>query len=35
MKNNDNECFKWCVARALNPIEHHPERIDKQLNEQV
>ena len=21
MKNEDNECFKWCVARALNPVE--------------
>ena len=26
MKNED-ECFKWCVARALNPVENHPERM--------
>jgi hypothetical protein len=29
MKNEDNECFKWCIARALNPEEVHPERITK------
>ena len=27
MKNEDNECFKWCVTRALNPVKNHPERI--------
>jgi len=21
MKNEDDQCFKWCIARALNPIE--------------
>ena len=31
MKNEDNECFKWCVLRALNPTNSHPERIDKDL----
>ena len=31
MKNEDNECFKWCVTRALNPVEHHPERITQDL----
>ena len=31
MKNQDNECFKWCVLRALNPKDDHPERIDKDL----
>ena len=33
MKNNDNECFKWCVTRALFPADKHPERIDKNLRE--
>ena len=33
MKNNDNECFKWCVTRALNMKNNHPERIDKELIE--
>ena len=31
MKNQDNECFKWCVLRALNPNNNHPERVDKDL----
>ena len=34
MKNNDDECFKWAVTRALNPINIHPERISKELKEQ-
>jgi hypothetical protein len=34
MKNNDDKCFKWAVTRALNPIEHNPERISKTLTEQ-
>ena len=31
MKNQDNECFKWCVLRALNPVEKNKERVDKDL----
>ena len=31
MKNEDNECFKWCVLRALYPKDNHPERIDNDL----
>ena len=31
MKNEDEECFKWCVLRALYPKDDHPERIDKDL----
>ena len=31
MKNQDEECFKWCVLRALNPKNNHPERIDSDL----
>ena len=30
MKNKDNECFKWCVQRALNPTNNNPERVDKE-----
>ena len=33
MKNKDNKCFVWCVKRALNPTNNHPERIDKELME--
>ena len=29
-KNNDDECFKWAVTRALNPTDIHPERISKE-----
>lgn len=35
MKNEDNECFKWCISRALNPTEDHPERVSKILREQA
>ena len=32
MKNENNDkCFLWCVLRALNPKDNHPERIDKDL----
>ena len=34
MKNEDNQCFKWCVARALNPVENNSERITKELKDQ-
>jgi len=27
----DNQCFKWCIAKALSPIANHPERIGKNL----
>ena len=33
MLNDDNECFKWRVTRALNMKKNHPERIDKELIE--
>ena len=33
MQNKDNKCFLWCVLRALNPKDNHPERIDKKLKE--
>ena len=26
IKNQDNECFRWCHIRVLNPIDKHPER---------
>ena len=31
LKNDDQQCFKWAVTRAINPTESHPERIDKKL----
>jgi hypothetical protein len=27
IKNEDNRCFEWCIARADNPKDVHPERI--------
>ena len=26
---DDNECFKWCLVRYLNPALHNPARITK------
>ena len=34
-KNEDNQCFKWAVTRALNPKTQNPERIDKDLQEKA
>ena len=30
IKNKDNECFKWCNIRSINPTNNHPKRINKQ-----
>jgi len=35
MKNKDNQCFKWSVARKLNAVTCHAERREKHLREQV
>ena len=29
MKNNDNECFRWCHIRFLNPQDKYPQRVKK------
>ena len=29
MKNEDNECFRWCHIRYLNPVDKDPQRIKK------
>ena len=34
MKNDDNQCFKWSITRAQNPLEKNSERITKELKEQ-
>ena len=31
MKNKDNQCFKWCILRALNLFKNNNERIDENL----
>ena len=33
IKNNDNECFRWCHVRHLNPLRHHNERITQKDRE--
>ena len=33
LKNEDDECFKWAITRALNPVDKNSERIDKELRE--
>ena len=33
IKNDDDNCFMWCVARAISPTEHNAQRIDKKLKE--
>jgi len=34
-RNDDVQCFKLCIARALNPVKDHPERITRQLEKQA
>lgn len=29
LKNKDDECFRWCHIRHLNPREGNPQRIKK------
>ena len=33
LKNEDDECLNWAITRALNPVENHPERIDREFRE--
>ena len=33
LKYEDDECFKWTITRALNPVEKYSERIDIKLRE--
>ncbi|XP_065654946.1 uncharacterized protein LOC136081548 [Hydra vulgaris] len=35
IKNEDNQCFKWCVTKALNPTDENSERVDKELKNQA
>ena len=32
LKHDDDECLKWAIIRALNPVENHPERIDRETS---
>ena len=35
LKNNDNECFRWCHIRHLNPQNKNPQRIKKSDKEYI
>src|SRR5271155_1650745 len=35
MQNEDDQCFKWSVVRALNPVEKHQDRITQELRIQA
>ena len=35
MKNEDEECFRWCHIRHLNPQIKYPERIKKEDNKMI
>ena len=35
IKNEDNECFRWCHIRQLNPQEKNPQRIKKEDKDMV
>ena len=35
MKNDGQQCFKWCIARACNPVKSNSERVTKKLQEQA
>ena len=35
MKNEDNECFRWCHIRHLNPQDKDPQRIKKSDKQQI
>ena len=35
LRNDENECFKWCIMRALNPVDYHPERSRGELKEKT
>ena len=35
MKNEDNECFRWCHIRHLNPKDTNPQRIKKSDKEYI
>ena len=35
LKNEDNECFKWAVTRAVHPVDHNAELISNILRKQA
>ena len=35
LKNEDDECFKWAITPALNPVEKNSERIAKKTSRKI
>ena len=35
LKNEDDDCFKWAITRALNAVEKTSERIDKKTSRKI
>ena len=35
LQNNDNQCFRWCHIRYLNPQDKKPQRIKKSDKEYI
>ena len=35
MQNDDNECFKWSIVCAFNPVKDNPQQITKELRKQA
>ena len=35
LKNDDDECFKWAITRALNPVEKNSEHIYKKTSRNI
>ena len=31
LQNNDNECFRWCHIRHLNPQQKNPQRLKNEI----
>ena len=31
LKNKDDECFKWCYVRFINPQNKEPDRIKNKI----
>ena len=35
LKNENDECLKWAITRALIPVENNSELIDRELRENI
>ena len=35
IQNKDENCFAWCISRAISPTDKNPQRVDRKLKETV